>query len=210
MVKAGVSYSRPGQRFRVFSTLFFFSGRQPSARSMKGHFVPSKKTASYIGALCLTVLSIGLLASPNSSNVGWPMRAYVSAPARVDRKCVQRFRHGKLAQRFDKDAAQLVWCSCRIFAHLPTQNCWPFCMRYGSFVPSVYTPLSPTRATALHMLFRFVLLCLPLHSLLPPTLKHRNGSFTELDISGILVTTNTLEVICRRCQRLEKLRMGEK
>ncbi|CAM9102873.1 unnamed protein product [Scytosiphon promiscuus] len=32
--------------------------------------------------------------------------------------------------------------------------------------------------------------------------------FTELDISGIMVTTNTLEIICRQCRRLEVLRMG--
>eukprot|EP00752_Nemacystus_decipiens_P003939 g3607.t1 len=35
-----------------------------------------------------------------------------------------------------------------------------------------------------------------------------SGGFTELDISGILVTANTLEVVCRRCRRLEQLRMG--
>ncbi|CAM9566214.1 unnamed protein product, partial [Hapterophycus canaliculatus] len=38
---------------------------------------------------------------------------------------------------------------------------------------------------------------------------HPNAhGFTELDISGIMVTTNTLEVICQHCRRLEVLRMG--
>lgn len=55
--------------------------------------------------------------------------------------------------------------------------------------------------------------CIDVHPSLPPTFltfKHRNDSFTELDISGILVTTHTLEVICQHCRRLEALRMGEK
>lgn len=176
---------------------------------MKGHFVPSKKTASYIGALCLTVLSIGLLASLNSSNVGWPMRAYVNAPARVDRKCVQRF----VMENLLRGSIKMQHNSCGVRVEYPLISHTKFLAFFVCVMVASYhlcTLRSPTRATALHMLFRFVLLCLPLHSLLPPTLKHRNGSFTELDISGILVTTNTLEVICRRCQRLEKLRMGEK
>eukprot|EP00903_Cladosiphon_okamuranus_P006512 g6364.t1 len=38
---------------------------------------------------------------------------------------------------------------------------------------------------------------------------HPNATnFTELDISGILVTTHTLEVVCGNCRRLEQLRMG--
>ncbi|CAM9904189.1 unnamed protein product [Pylaiella littoralis] len=38
---------------------------------------------------------------------------------------------------------------------------------------------------------------------------HPNASgFTELDISGIMVTTHTLEMICQHCRSLEILRMG--
>lgn len=38
---------------------------------------------------------------------------------------------------------------------------------------------------------------------------HANASnFTELDISGISVTTQTLEILCKHCRSLEVLRMG--
>ncbi len=44
--------------------------------------------------------------------------------------------------------------------------------------------------------------------LLAPGISDIFLSFKELDISGILVTTQTLEVLCQKCRRLEVLRMG--